>query len=74
MINCSYEPDKVIYNFSVEKLTKREKSVFCKGLKFAIPPNKLEYADFMLLFEIFPLILRATIYQFFRVVTLNQKF
>ena len=42
MISCSYEPDKVIYNFSVEKLTKSEKSAFCKGLKFAIPPNKLE--------------------------------
>ena len=42
MINCSYEPDKVIYNFSVEKLTKSKKSVSRKGLKFAIPPNKLE--------------------------------
>ena len=29
-----------------------ENLFLCKGHKFAIPPNKLEYADFMLLFEL----------------------
>ena len=33
-------------------MRKSEKSILCKDLKFAIPPNKLEYADFMLLFEL----------------------
>ena len=49
--NCSHDPDKVIYNFSDYKLTESEKSVLRKGLEFAIPPNKVEYADFMLPFE-----------------------
>ena len=47
-----HDPDKVIYNFSDYKLTESEKSVLCKGLEFAVPPNKLEYADFMLPFEL----------------------
>ena len=34
------------------KLTESEKTVLCKGLEFAIPSNKLEYADFMLPFEL----------------------
>ena len=51
--NSSHDPDKVIYNFSDYKLTESKKSVLCKGLEFAIPPNKLEYANFMLLFELF---------------------
>ena len=48
--NCSHDPDKVTYNFSDYKLTEREQSVLSKVLKFAIPPSKLEYADFMLPF------------------------
>ena len=50
--NSSHDSDKVIYNFSNYKLTESEKSVLCKGLEFAIPPSKLEYADFMLPFEL----------------------
>ena len=50
--NSSHDPDKVIYNFSDHKLTESEKSVLCKGLEFGIPPSKLEYADFMLPFEL----------------------
>ena len=50
--NPSHDPDKVIYNFSDYNLTESEKSVFCKGLEFAIPPSKLEHADFMLPFEL----------------------
>ena len=33
-------------------MRKSEKSILCKDLTFAIPPTKLEYADFMLLFEL----------------------
>ena len=50
--SSSQDPDKVIYNFSDYKLTKSEKCVLCKGLEFAIPPKKLDYADFTLLFEL----------------------
>ena len=49
--NCSHDPDKVIYNLSVYRLAESEKYALCKGLKFAILPNKLEYADFMLPFK-----------------------
>ena len=50
--NSSHDPDKVVYNFSDYKLSESEKSVLSKGLEFAIPPNKLEYADLMLPFEL----------------------
>ena len=50
--NFSHDTGKVIYNFSDYKLTESEKSVLCKDLEFATPPNKLEYADFMLLLEL----------------------
>ena len=50
--NFSHDTGKVIHNFSDYKLTESEKSVLCKDLEFAIPPNKLEYADFMLLLEL----------------------
>ena len=40
--NCSHDLDKVIYNFLDYKLTEFEKSILCKGLKFAISPSKLE--------------------------------
>ena len=29
-----------------------EKSLLCKGLKFALPPKKIDYADFLLQFEL----------------------
>ena len=47
-----HDPDKVIYNFSSHKLTETEKSLLSKGLKFALSPNKLEYSDYMLPFEL----------------------
>ena len=50
--NSSHDPDKVIYNFSDYKLTGSKKSVLRTDLEFAIPPNKFEYADFMLPFEL----------------------
>ena len=50
--NSSHDLDKVIYNFSDYKLTGCKKSVLRTDLEFAIPPNKFEYADFMLPFEL----------------------
>ena len=50
--SSSHDPDKVVYNFSDYKLSESEKSVLSKGLEFAISPNKLEYADLMLPFEL----------------------
>ena len=48
----SHDPGKVIYNFSRHKLTEEEKSVLSKGLQFALAPKRLEYADYMLPFEL----------------------
>ena len=50
--NCKHETDRVCYTFSDFKLTESEKSILCEGLKINIPPNTLEYANFMLLFEL----------------------
>ena len=48
----SHDPQKVIFNYSSHVLTESEKSLLCKGLNFAIPPDKLEYSDFLLSFEL----------------------
>ena len=48
----SHDTDKVIYSFSSHKLTQVEKSVLSKGLQFALPHKSLEYADYMLPFEL----------------------
>ena len=48
----SHDPQKVIFNYSSHVLTESEKSLLCKGLNFAIPPDKLEYADFLLPLEL----------------------
>ena len=45
-----HDPEKVIYNCSSHVLKENEKSLLCKGLNFAIPPDKLEYSDFLLPF------------------------
>ena len=44
----SHDPDKVIFNFSGHVL----KSLLSKGLNFAIPPKNINYADYMLPFEL----------------------
>ena len=49
----SHDTQKVIFNYSSLALTDSEKYLLCKGLRFAIPPDKLEYSDFLLLFELF---------------------
>ena len=47
-----HDPDKVIYKFSSLNLTEVKKSVLSKDLQFALPPNRLQYADYMLPFEL----------------------
>ena len=44
-------PDKVLFNFSSRVLTEPEKSLLCKGLKFAIPPRKLKVEHHLYTFE-----------------------
>ena len=44
-------PDKVLFNFSSRSLTTAEKSLLCKGLKFAIPPRKLSIEHHLYTFE-----------------------
>ena len=48
----SHDADKVIFNFSSHVLTDHEKSVLSKGLNFAIPPKDINYADYLLPFEL----------------------
>ena len=48
----SHDPDKFIFNYSSHVLTESEKSLLCKGLNFAIPAKTLEYADYLLPFEL----------------------
>ena len=53
----SHDPDKVIFKFSGHVLNTTEKSLLSKGLNFAIlnfaiPPKNINYADYMLPFEL----------------------
>ena len=48
----SQDPQKAIFNYLYHALTEREKSLLCKGQYFAIPSDKLECSDFLLLFEL----------------------
>ena len=48
----SHNPEKVIFNFPDHILNITEKSLLSKGLNFAIPPKNINYADFMLPFEL----------------------
>ena len=48
----SHDPDKVIFNYSSHVLNESKKSLVCKGLNFAIPPKALEYANYLLPFEL----------------------
>ena len=44
----SHDPDSIIFNGSFYNLSKSEKSLLCKGLNFSIPPDKIEYSDYLL--------------------------
>ena len=48
----SHNPDRVIFNFSLYKLTDDEKNVLCKGLIFSAKPGLIEYSEFLLPFEL----------------------
>ena len=48
----SHDPDEIIFNYSSNNLSKGEKSLHCKSLNFAIPPDKLEYSVYLLPFEL----------------------
>ena len=50
--NKLHNPEDVIFNFSSYKLSDSEKSLLAKGLNFAIPPKKLNYADYLAPFEL----------------------
>ena len=41
--NFSYDPNKVIYNFSNYHLTDTDKLLLIRGFTFAIPPKKIDY-------------------------------
>ena len=47
------DPEKVIFNYSNISLSDAGKSFLVKGLKFSIPPKKLNYADYLVNFELF---------------------
>ena len=44
----SHDPEKVISNFSSHILSDSEKSLLCKGLRFALPAKKINYADLII--------------------------
>ena len=48
----SHDPNKVIFNFLGHVLNTNEKSLLSKGLNSAIPPNNINYADYMVPFEL----------------------
>ena len=48
----THDPKEVIYNFSSYVLSETEKTLFCKGLNFTIPPKKLKFENYLLPFEI----------------------
>ena len=52
ILETSHNSEKVIFNISTHELTDDEKLLPRKGLNFAIPPKRLDYADHMLPFEL----------------------
>ena len=47
------DPEKVIFNYSKISFSDTEKSLLVKGLKFSIPPKKLDYTVYLVNFELF---------------------
>ena len=47
----SHDPKKVMSNFSSHTLSDSAKSL-CKGLRYVLPPKKIDYADFLAEFEL----------------------
>ena len=48
----SHNPDKIIINHSSYQLSDVEKTILAKGLNFALPPKKLNYADYLTPYEL----------------------
>ena len=48
----SHNPDQLVFNFSSHVLNTTGKSLLSKGRNFAIPPKNINYADYMLPFEL----------------------
>ena len=48
-----HDPDRVIFNYSKISLSDAEKSLLVKGLRLSLPPKKLNYADYLVNFELF---------------------
>ena len=48
-----HNPDRFIFNNSKISLSNAEKSLLVKGLRFSLPPKKLNYADYLTNFESF---------------------
>ena len=48
----SHDPEKVLFNFSNHSLIEHEKYLLSRGLNFAIPPKNVNYADYLLPFEL----------------------
>ena len=48
----SHNSLKVIFNYSSQALTESEKSLLWRGLNATIPPDKLNYSDFLLPFKL----------------------
>ena len=65
----SQDPNKFTFKFSSYVLRKKEKSLLCKGLRFSIPPKKIEYANF---FTQIQLLYRDTI--MFEIKSENHNF
>ena len=48
-----HNPDEVIFNYSKISLSDAEKSLLVRELRFSLPPEKLNYADYFTNFELF---------------------
>ena len=48
----SHNPDKIIVNHCSYQLSDIEETVLAKGLNFALPPKKLNYADYLTPYEL----------------------
>ena len=53
--NCQLKqnPDEVIFNYSKISLSDTKKSLLVRGLRFSLPPKKLNYAHYLTNFELF---------------------
>ena len=61
LVKCNIsleDPSKVIFNFSMYELSGCEKMFLTKGLNFSLPPKYLDYADYLVNFELFYSIIR----------------